>query len=179
MSVKKELRIQYEWDGTLLESIDQVPLEVKLTDEGLHIKLQASLYHDPEPPTPPDPEKGTWELWGYEVVELFLVGERGEYTEIEMGPWGHHLVLQLDAPRSIVRKEIPMQFTALETEGGWSGEGFVSREWLPDNIVRANAFAIHTVNGNRRYCCYTPLQGSQPDFHQPARFVSWDDFGNG
>ena len=112
------------------------------------------------------------------MVELFFVGENGEYTEIEMGRYGHHLILQLDAPRSIIHKEIPMQYEVLDGDYRWAGRGFVDKKWLPEKIVRFNAFAIHTVNGERRYCCYTPLPGPKPDFHQPDRFVLWDDIRN-
>lgn len=174
MSVKKDLSIEYEWDGTLLDILEQVWVELELTDEGLHIRSLSWQHDDPEPPTPPDPEKGTWELWNYEVVEVFLVGENGEYTEIEFGPWGHHLVLQLDGPRSIVTKEIPMSYRALEAECRWTGEAFLERQWLPEKILRVNAFAIRTRNGERQYCCHTPLPGPKPDFHQPDRFVPFD-----
>ena len=178
MSVKKELWIEHLWDGTLLEPCEDVIVWLELTDDGLKIEFVDWLHDNDGPPTEPDPEKGTWELWNYDVVELFLVGENGEYTEIEMGPYGHHLILQLDGPRSIVRKEIPMQYEALDGDYRWAGKGFVDKQWLPENIVRANAFAIHTLNGERRYCCYTPLPGPKPDFHQPDRFALWDDIPN-
>ncbi len=175
MSVKKTFYIDTEWDGTEIAEIDQIQIDVELTEVGLQIQFVSWMHDDDCPPTKPDPEKGTWELWNYEVVEIFVVGENGEYTEIEMGSWGHHLLLQLDGPRSIVRKEIPMQYEALDGDGRWVGNGFVERKWLPEKIVRANAFAIHTTGDKRRYCCHTPLPGPQPDFHQPDRFALWDE----
>lgn len=176
--MKKFFYIEQEWDGTSIDYLDQIHIDVELTDAGLQIQFLSWRHDDECPPTEPDPEKGTWELWNYEVVEIFLVGEHGEYTEIEMGAWGHHLLLQLDGPRSIVRKEIPMQYEALDGDCRWVGSGFVERKWLPEKIVRANAFAIHTADGKRRYCSHTELPGPQPDFHQPDRFVLWDDIPN-
>ena len=180
MSVKKSFDITSEWDGTPIENpLDWTKMDVELTEAGLHISVSSLCYADEVPSTDPDRQKGTWGLWDYEVVELFLVGENGHYTEIEMGPHGHHIVLQLDGPRSIVCKEIPMQWEPLIQDGQWVGRGFVDKKWLPEKIVRANAFTIHTVNGKRRYCCYTPLPGPQPDFHQPDRFALWDDIPTG
>ena len=174
MSVKKRFQITREWNGTSIENpLHWVTVDVELTEKGLHIGVSSLCYADDVPSTVPDPEKGTWGLWDYEVVELFLVDDKGHYTEIEVGPHGHHLVLQLDGPRSIVCKEIPMQWNSSIEDSRWVGTGYLERQWLPENIARVNAFAIHTINGKRRYCCYTPLPGSQPNFHQPERFVFW------
>ena len=142
-------------------------LWLELTEEGLKIDFLDWENSSEPPPTDPDPANGTWELWNYDVVELFLVGENGEYTEIEMGRYGHHLILQLDAPRSIVYKEIPMQYEVIDGDYRWAGRGFVDKKWLPEKIVRANAFAIHTLNGERRHCCYTPLPGQSLTFINP------------
>ena len=176
MSVKKRFKITREWNGTPIENpLHWVTMDVELTEEGLHIDVSSLCYADDVPLTDPDPEKGTWGLWDYEVVELFLVDDKGHYTEIEVGPHGHHLVLQLDGPRSIVCKEIPMRWKSTIQEAHWVGNGFLSKEWLPENIVRCNAFAIRNLSaGTRQYCSLSPLPGAQPDFHQPERFSLWN-----
>ena len=178
MSVIKTLSIQHEWDGTPLPHDDVIFIEIELLEDRLSFQVSAKTYDDPKPPSSPNPDKGTWELWNHEVIELFLVGEKGEYTEIEVSRHGHHLVLQLDGPRSIVEKEIPMLWLPSEAGDSWCGYGELDYKWLPEKLVKINAFAIHTVNGERRYCCHTPLPGPQPDFHQPDRFVLWDDIPN-
>ena len=178
MSVKRAFYINKEWDGTPLPQNDSIYIEIELQDDGLAFYASAKCYEDTPPPTESDSEKGTWELWNYEVVELFFVGENGEYTEVEVGPHGHHLVLTLDAPRSIVEKEIPMLWRPIRSGDHWGGIGLLAYTWLPEKIVRFNAFAIHTTGGKRRYCCHTPLPGPQPDFHQPDRFALWDDIPN-
>ena len=175
MPVTKNVIIKHEWDGTPLPSKDHIFIEIEMNKDGLAFHVSAASYEDAKPPTEKDPERGTWELWNYEVVELFFVGENGEYTEVEVGRHGHHLVLQLDGPRSIVQKEIPMLWEPDAARDSWYGFGQLSCRWLPNKITHFNAFAIHTVNGERRYCCLKPLPGPQPDFHQPHRFGLWAD----
>ena len=60
-----------------------------------------------EPPPPGDalacppqpPHTRVADLYEYDVVECFLVGEGGRYLEVELGAGGHFLVLSFDAPR--------------------------------------------------------------------------------
>ena len=177
MSVTKNICIKYEWDGTPLPPSDYIYIEIELQEDGLTFQVSAPCFEDHKPPIKIDSEKGTWELWNFEVVELFFVGENGEYTEVEVCRHGHHLVLQLDSPRSIVQKEIPMQWLPDNAGDSWYGFGLLEYQWLPKQVVRFNAFAIHTTSGKRRYCCHTPLPGPQPDFHQPDRFALWDKIG--
>ena len=171
--VAKRFQIQYEWDGTPLPETQWVSIEVQLSDTVMCIRVESPFFHNPAPVSLPDPSVGLWKLWEYEVVELFIVGVDGHYTEVEVGPHGHHLVLQLDAPRSIVNHQLPMLWNAQIHGDQWTGQGEVSRALLPAEISRVNAFAIRTINGERQYCCFEPLPDTQPNFHQPERFPRW------
>ena len=58
----------------------------------------------------------TDKLWRHGVVELFILGPGGHYTEIEL-PLGHHLVLMLDGVRSPVATGLPMAFEVQIADG--------------------------------------------------------------
>ena len=172
MSIR-EIVIQHEWDGTPLIEERWIYLSVIEMDIGMKLEVDAPFYSNPAPESFPNSLVGSWELWNYEVVELFLVGDNGHYTEVEVGPHGHHLILRLDAPRSIIDKEHPMIWKSTIEGSRWKGEGFILNAVLPDRIDRINAFGIATINGERKYSSYTPLPGPKPDFHQPHRFTLW------
>lgn len=173
--IHKQLCIQHEWDGTVLPESQWVMVDLRLSDDELQIEVDAPFFNNPPPSKAPNSERGFWQLWEYEVVEVFLVGQDGAYTEIEVGPHGHHLLLRLDGPRAVVDKMHPMVWEASIEGGRWHGIGVITRQLLPKNLERINAFAIRNVEGRRQYCCYTPLPSEQPDFHQPARFAVWDE----
>ena len=173
--IHKQLCIQHEWDGTRLPESHWVMVDLRLSDEGLQIEVDAPFFNNLAPSDAPNPKTGCWQLWEYEVVEVFLVDQEGAYTEIEVGPHGHHLILRLDAPRSVVDKMHPMVWDAEVDGERWRGRGLIARHLLPRNIERVNAFAIRTVQDYRQYCCYTSLPAEQPDFHQPERFAIWDE----
>jgi hypothetical protein len=173
--IHKHLCIQHEWDGTPLPESHWVMVDLRWGDDGLQIDVEAPFFDNPAPSDAPNSETGFWQLWDYEVVEVFLVDEKGAYTEIEVGPHGHHLILRLDAPRSVVDKMHPMVWNAEVDGERWRGRGLVATHLLPINIERVNAFAIRTVGERRQYCCHTPLPAAQPDFHQPSRFALWDE----
>ena len=169
----KRLCIQYEWDGTVLPESHWVTVELRLNDEEIQIDVEAPFFDNPPPDDIPNSKTGFWQLWDYEVVEVFLVGQDGSYTEIEVGPHGHHLILRLDAPRSVVDKMHPMVWNASIESTRWQGHGAIARHLLPAQIDKVNAFAIRHFQGRRQYCCHTPLPAEQPDFHQPDRCVMW------
>ena len=173
--MQKSIAIRHAWDGTPLAMSHWVTMDVTLDDSVMRLCVDAPYFDNPPPEEAPNPETGLWGLWDYEVVEIFLVGASGEYTEIEVGPHGHHLILRLDAPRSVVDKLHPMMWQSSIAGGRWQGEGTIERTLLPASIERFNAFAIRTVAGIRQYCCHHPLPSPQPDFHQPERFPKWQD----
>ena len=163
-----DLIIKYTWDGAILPKNEWVYFSLLFLQNGdLEINIHAPFYDDPAPIG----KKGSfWQLWEYEVAEIFLVGENGHYTELEFSPHGHYLTLCLDGPRSVIAKEAALQYKSTILEQTWKGHSIVPQHLLPSSIHRVNCFSIHGQNENRRYLSYSPLPHHKPDFHQPARF---------
>ncbi len=142
-------------------------MRLRLSDRDLRIVVSAPFHHDPPPPGEPGP---TDRLWEHEVVELFVAGRDDRYTEVELSPWGHHLVLRLQGIRHVVDAQLPLAFRARQCGARWIGAARLDRELFPPPPWRANAYAIHGEGAARRFLAATPLPGEQPDFHQPERF---------
>ena len=163
-----KLSINSTWDGEPVDSSESVDLSLRVTEESLYISVEAPFHGDPAPESEPGPTDG---LWNFEVVELFIVGSSGAYTEIELSPHGHHLVLQLSGPRVVERSLLPLNYRARVEGDRWTGMAELSRSILPEAPDRVNAFAIHGVGDARRYLAWQKLPGNRPDFHQPDRFA--------
>jgi len=101
-------------------------------------------------------------------VELFIYGDDDQYTEIELAPSGHHLVLQLDGIRRAVATQLPIEYDATVHGDRWTGTAKIDKSLLPDGPHRWNATAIHGSGEERRYLSWLPLPGEAPDFHQPT-----------
>ena len=148
-------------------------MRLRLTASALRVAVSAPFHDDPPPPGEPGSTEGLWE---YEVVELFVAGPADDdavpYTEIELSPWGHHLVLQLHGIRNRVATGLPIAFRTQRRGNLWLGVARIDMALLPQQPWRINAFAIHGVGDDRRYLAATPLPGERPDFHQPARFLA-------
>ena len=131
------------------------------------MRVDAPFHGDPAPPGPPGRRPGLWE---FEVVELFLVGSGGRYLELEVGPHGHFLALELEGIRRLSRDDVLPAWECRIAEGRWRGELRIGLDRLPVGVDRWNAFAIHGEGKERRYLAAHPLPGEAPDFHQPERF---------
>jgi len=137
------------------------------SDQHVGLRIDAPFRQDPAPKDEVGP---TWALWEHEVVELFLVGDGGDYLEIEVGPYGHYLILSLDKPRVISKKLLPAAVTSEISGARWTASVVFSVDLLPEQICRANAFAIHGLGPDRTYLAHSSLPAEKPDFHQPHRF---------
>lgn len=135
----------------------------------LIVEVDATWHGDPPPPGPPGSTEG---LWNYEVAELFLVGEGEHYTELELGPQGHYLLLQLRGVRQRVAGGLPLFYQTQRSDGRWKGRAEVPLSYLPLPIVAYNAFAI-SGHPHRHYAAFHPLGTGQPDFHRLSHYPSW------
>src|SRR5690606_13552865 len=92
------------------------------------------------------------------------------YLEVELGPWGHHLALQLSGVRQVAASGLPLDLRVSRSHTWWAARASFPAGWLPPPPWRAAAFALHGGEGARAYLSSLTLQGAAPDFHQPARF---------
>lgn len=166
-----EFVIAHSWDGLVLAEEDKSWVEAHWLDNGdLSIVLNAPFANDPKPNCA---NTACWGLWNFEVVELFLVGtgEPSPYTEIEISPWGHHLVLQLLGARNTIAKELPLQIVTLERGASrWIATAVLSQHFLPEGNLKVNAYRISGVEPTRQYQVMTPMVGHTPDFHHIDQF---------
>ncbi len=154
------------WCGGPAEASERVQVRVWAEQGELFVEVDAPEHGDPPPP---GPIGSTWGLWDYEVVELFIA--QGEtYTELELGPAGHYLLLRLEGVRQIVERELPLRYTVSRSGGRWRGLARLPASLLPPQPWTANAYAIHGEGAARRYLAAYPTGGAAPDFHQLASF---------
>lgn len=155
--------IQQTWDGRALAPDEHTTVCARWFDDRLRVSVDAPFYGDSPPVGPVGP---TDRLWEHEVVELFLVGREQRYLELEFGPHGHYLALELHGVRQVVRSawRLPA-FDAVIHGDRWTGEASVMLSDLPSPVTHANAFAIHGAGSSRRYLSAHRLESPQPDFH--------------
>lgn len=168
-----QLQIQTTWDGEPVES----PTLIKLTKEngGLGVEVEAKFWNDPTNPGGKE-EQPFFRLWDYEVVELFLLNNEGQYTEIELGPWGQHIVLLLNKGKDL-RHSLPIAYSANRSTYRWTGKAVIDKDYLPPNITKLNAYAIHGSGENRVYeALYPAPKGAHkaPSFHRLEYFKPVD-----
>lgn len=156
--------VGHTWDGRALAGDERVVLELASADGGLRVGIEAPFHGDPPPPGPPGDTPG---LWNFEVVELFVFGDDGRYLELEFGPHGHHLVLELHGVRRVVRQVPALEYACAVSEGRWRGVASVPIDLLPVGAARWNAHAIHGTGEGRRHLSAIPAGGARPDFHRP------------
>lgn len=161
------LEIASTWDGQPAGADEIVSLTLSATPAALRVEIDAPFHGDPPPPGAPGP---CWRLWEHEVVELFVVGANEHYTELELSPHGHHLLLRLEGTRQVVEKLLPLDFSAHIQHTRWQGCALLPWALLPPQPQRGNAFAIYGHGTHRRYLAASPLPGPAPDFHQLSRF---------
>lgn len=163
------LVIDKGWDGRAIDGGERVVVGVS-AGAALVVDVDAPFFGDPPPPGPAGVTPG---LWDYEVVELFVAGPGDRYLEVELGPGGHHLVLQLDGVRRVVAEGQPVVFDAVVEGGRWRGRAVIDGALLPARPWRVNAYAIHGVGDGRVYRAAFAVPGARPDFHRLDCFAAW------
>lgn len=165
-----KLVIDALWDGQEAEETERVSVHLRDEGSGLRVRINAPWHRDPPPPGPLGP---TDKLWEYEVVELFIAGagEPTPYTEFEVGPYGHYLLLTLSDVRQTDQTLLPAEVTVTRDRRGFEARIRIDAAHLPPRPWRVNACAIHGVGAERRYLSSVTLPGDAPDFHQPGQFI--------
>lgn len=161
------LRIERTWDGAPCAPGEEVTVLLRRELGSLVVEVDAPWHGDPLPLTPPGPVDGLWE---FEVVELFVLGADERYLEIELGPGGHHLVLELLGRRSVVRSGMALDYAVERAGARWTGCARIPADWLPPGASRGNAYAIHGRGEARRHLAWTAVPGGAPDFHRLEHF---------
>lgn len=165
------LRIAQTWDGAEVGPREVTTVELAAIAGGLEVRVEAPFHDDPAPAAPAGP---TDRLWEHEVVELFLVAagsDPPEYTEIELGPHGHHLVLRLRGVRHRVAGPLAIEYRARIAGDSWRGRAVIPEAHLPPAPHRINAYAIHGLGDRRRHLAWRPVPGPAPDFHRLECFA--------
>lgn len=167
------MNIEQHWDGRPLPRERRVRFALLPRPEGLELRCAAALFSDRLPPGPPGP---TPRLWEHEVVEFFFGGEGG-YTEVELSPFGNHLVLRLAGYREILEEGLPLDYRAVLSSArgrrSWGGRARLPWSLLPPGPLRFNVCAIQP---GPIYAQWSPARGEKPDFHdarcwRPATWV--------
>lgn len=173
-----DIVIDHDWRGAPAGTNERVVLTLSRANNDvgcdLLVDIDAPFHGDASPSSAAGPTQG---LWDFEVVELFLLGAGDRYLELEFGPHGHWLALELEGRRNIVRTENSqraVQFEAMRSAGRWRGTARIDASLLPDDLARANAYAIHAASDARRYLAAFPSPGSAPDFHRLEHFQPFD-----
>ena len=166
-----DFEIHRTWDGHPALPGERARVSVERTADALQVTIDAPWHGDP----PPDGPAGSKDaLWQHEVVELFVVGPGEQYLELEFGPHGHFLVLQLEGVRRPKAVGLALDFAVERVGDRWRGVARVPPEYLPPGPYTANAYAIHGHGEGRRYLACTPVPGPQPDFHRLEVFPAVD-----
>ena len=181
----KHFVIDKSWNGTDLPPESQTlfilkPYKTNDTHSGLYIYFNAPFYNDPV--VPEDVPVGTVDkLWNYEVFELFLLAEGGNYLEIELAPKGHYLLLVLNSNRDVLEYGLKLEnyktlIDASETAekaGRWHAGTFIPCRYFPGKLQKFNAYSIHKSGSDRFYTALFPSplgKYDQPDFHRIEYF---------
>lgn len=171
-SATQELRLVSSWSGEMLPPGHHVTVSLGVEAQGLAIVVDAPFCDNP---APTGPAGSIDQLWRFEVVEVFLLGDREHYLEVELGPHGHYWVLELLGQRTVVRHGMALDYRAVVSAGRWRGQARVPLAWLPAGLARVNAFAAHCRAGQRQFLAWRRGEGVRPDFHDLRAYGYLDE----
>ena len=170
------------WDNTSVPNDQTIDLKLQFIhnnkgNKDLEIRVLSPFYDDPK--IPGNASIGSMDqLWNYEVFEVFLLGEDNHYLEIELGPKGQYLLLQLHGYRNVTKQGLTLsQYSSHISHNRWTGIAVIPFNYLPKNITKFNAYAIHGSGTKRQYMSLfaTPFgKYSEPDFHRLEYFGDFE-----
>jgi len=159
----QEWHITRFWNGDSARNYSGATVRIDATPSGIVVMFDGPVMKGPMPEAPPG---RLWGLWNYDVLECFIVGPLQEYLELEVGPYGHYLALNLDGPRRITDDDVPVVVEWLDAPPNrWRARIVLDEAQLPPKPWRINAYAIHGTEP-RQYLAATPVPGNGPDFHR-------------
>ena len=166
--VQQHFRVQQDWKGnTLPAPAAEFILEAQAGHLAVNFRAPRRGDRPPQHPVGRCPR-----LWEHEVVELFLLGERDAYLELEWGPAGHWLALRLEGRRCVVDDRITVSTTFWSDRTTWGGDLLLEAARLPPTLGSANAFAIFGPGTARAYRAHRGSPDAEgPDFHRLESFV--------
>ncbi|KAK2557621.1 UPF0462 protein C4orf33-like protein [Acropora cervicornis] len=165
---KKEYNfsITTDWKGA---PIDHAPIEFQISaPDSSYVRIHVSgpFFDNPGPP-PCKAGSACSGLWDYEVAEVFFLGKKEKYLEIELSP--------VD---KITIDKVPIEYTATidRARKTWTGTAKIPIDYFPPDVSKINAYAIHGSGANRRYESLYPASSevSNPDFHRLEFFEPFD-----
>ncbi|KAF4671705.1 hypothetical protein FOL47_001312 [Perkinsus chesapeaki] len=185
--------IDYTWNGQPRDDLQanhkpvQFQLEYDNEKEELVIKVRAPFFNDCSiPPSKGETGYGTYELWNYEVAELFIEGKDNHYIEVELSPYGNFLILTFSAPRKATDDDVSLQNPPSTDiiDGHWISTLRLPKRLLPtplegsDPMFRFNCYHIHGEGKDRKYYAAFPdtnTEDKEPDFHRLQYFKALPD----
>ncbi|TRY76575.1 hypothetical protein TCAL_00168 [Tigriopus californicus] len=110
------------------------------------------------------PQRPGEAIYNFEVVEVFFLNDDDDYLEMELAPNGQYLNILLSGSRNDLLTYLPFLGDQVEvnnpcheqTEPGcvWTGNVTIPTEYLPANITKFNAFAVHGEMENGELITY-------------------------
>jgi hypothetical protein len=167
----RSLLVAQTWDGRPAHPAEWVKLGLSVSGEHLCVEVDAPFHGDDAPDLPAGKAPG---LWNFEVVEVFLLGVDERYLEVELGPHGHYLVLELAGRRRVVREHTELDYRVRHQDARFFGQAQIPLDWLPPGADRMNAYAIHGPSGARQHLAWRGAPGERPDFHRLETFGALD-----
>lgn len=174
--------IKKSWNNQSVAEHDNIHLHFEYVynnetnGQDLHIKVQAPFYDDPHI-NDTTPVGSMDKLWEFEVVEVFLLGSDERYLEIEFSPKGQYLLLQLHGYRNMIKSPLYIDiYSAKIHDKEWSGSYVIPSNYIPANLSKFNAYAIHGTDNARQYLALFPTpfgKYTDPDFHRLDYFQNF------
>ena len=75
--------------------------------------------------------------------------------------WGQHIVLLLNDIRKCIRHSLPLDYVVEIVDQQWTGQVRIPLEYLPADVTKMNAYAIHGSGSKRVYEALYPVPGGK------------------